>query len=37
MYQKISMGGYDEYDLPPGIPHEHFQPFNNYEDRKSVV
>jgi|SRR5580704_563245 iron complex outermembrane recepter protein len=31
MYQKISMGGYDEYDLPPGIPNEHFQPFNNYE------
>ncbi len=31
MYQKISMGGYDEYDLPPGIPDEHFQPFNNDE------
>ena len=31
MYQKISMGGYDEYDLPPGSPDEHFQPFNNNE------
>lgn len=31
MYQKISKGDYDEYDLPPGIPDEHFQPFNNYE------
>jgi iron complex outermembrane receptor protein len=31
MYQKISMGDYDEYDLPPGIPDEHFQPFNNDE------
>lgn len=28
MYQRIEMGDYDEYDLPPGIPDEHFQPFN---------
>jgi iron complex outermembrane recepter protein len=31
MYQKISKGDYDEYDLPPGLADEHFQPFNNYE------
>ena len=31
MYQKITKGDYDEYDLPPGIPDEHYQPFNNYE------
>jgi iron complex outermembrane receptor protein len=31
MYQKISMGGYDEYDLPPGNPEAHYQPFNNFE------
>jgi iron complex outermembrane recepter protein len=31
MYQKISMGGYDEYDLPPGNPDAHYQPFNNFE------
>jgi iron complex outermembrane recepter protein len=31
MYQKISMGGYDEYDLPPGNPQAHYQPFNNFE------
>jgi iron complex outermembrane recepter protein len=28
MYQKIDMGDYDEYDLPPGIPDARFQPFN---------
>jgi len=28
MYQKIDMGGYSQYDLPPGIPDAHFQPFN---------
>jgi iron complex outermembrane recepter protein len=31
MYQKITMGGYNEYDLPPGDPTAHYQPFNNYE------
>jgi iron complex outermembrane recepter protein len=31
MYQKISMGGYDEYDVPPGNPAAHYQPFNNFE------
>jgi iron complex outermembrane receptor protein len=31
MYQRITMGDYDEYDLPPGIPNEHFQPFNLFE------
>jgi outer membrane receptor protein involved in Fe transport len=31
MYQNITKGDYDEYDLPPGVPDEHFQPFNNYE------
>jgi iron complex outermembrane recepter protein len=28
MYQNIFMNDYDEYDLPPGIPDAHFQPFN---------
>ena len=31
LYQKITMGDYNEYDLPPGMPDAHFQPFNNYE------
>jgi len=31
LYQKISMGDYNEYDLPPGIPDDHFEPFNLYE------
>jgi iron complex outermembrane recepter protein len=31
MYQKINMGDYDEYDLPPGIPDDRFQPYNNFE------
>jgi len=31
MYQKITAGGYNEYDLPPGIPSAHYQPFNNFE------
>jgi iron complex outermembrane recepter protein len=31
MYQRITMGGYDEYDLPPGNPTAHYQPFNNFE------
>jgi iron complex outermembrane receptor protein len=31
MYQKITKGGYDEYDLPPGNPDAHYQPFNNFE------
>ncbi len=28
MYQKIEMGGYSQYDLPPGIPDAHYEPFN---------
>jgi outer membrane receptor protein involved in Fe transport len=28
MYQKIEMGGYSQYDLPPGITDAHYQPFN---------
>ncbi|HTY48483.1 MAG TPA: TonB-dependent receptor [Steroidobacteraceae bacterium] len=28
MYQKIDMGDYSEYDLPPGIADAHYQPFN---------
>ena len=28
MYQKIDMGGYSQYDLPPGVPDAHYQPFN---------
>jgi iron complex outermembrane recepter protein len=31
MYQKINAGGYNEYDLPPGNPTAHYQPFNNDE------
>jgi iron complex outermembrane receptor protein len=31
MYQKITMGGYNEYDLPPGDPTAHYQPFNDFE------
>jgi iron complex outermembrane receptor protein len=31
MYQKITLGGYDEYDLPPGLPGYHFQPNNAKE------
>ena len=26
IYQKITMGDYDEYDLPPGIPSNRYQP-----------
>jgi iron complex outermembrane recepter protein len=28
MYQKITMGGYNEYDIPPGNPDARYQPFN---------
>jgi len=31
LYQKINAGGYNEYDLPPGDPTAHYQPFNNDE------
>jgi outer membrane receptor protein involved in Fe transport len=31
IYQKINMGGYDEYDAPPGLPGYHFQPNNAQE------
>jgi iron complex outermembrane recepter protein len=31
MYQKLDMGDYSEYDLPPGNPDERFQPFNSGE------
>ncbi len=31
IYQKISMGDYDEYDLPPGIPDNRYQPNNDNE------
>jgi iron complex outermembrane recepter protein len=31
IYQKISMGDYDEYDLPPGIPDARYQPNNDSE------
>ena len=31
LYQKITMGDYSEYDLPPGITDAHYQPFNAYE------
>jgi iron complex outermembrane recepter protein len=31
IYQKITMGDYDEYDLPPGIPSNHYQPNNASE------
>jgi len=28
MYQKLDMGDYSQYDLPPGIPDARYQPFN---------
>jgi iron complex outermembrane receptor protein len=31
LYQKITAGDYNEYDLPPGMPNAHYQPFNNFE------
>jgi iron complex outermembrane recepter protein len=31
LYQKINMGDYNEYDLPPGIPNARYQPYNNFE------
>jgi len=31
IYQKITMGDYDEYDLPPGITNARFQPNNDSE------
>ena len=31
IYQKITMGDYDEYDLPPGIPTNRYQPNNDNE------
>lgn len=31
MYQKITMGGYSEYDSPPGITDARYQPFNTSE------
>jgi len=31
IYQKITMGDYDEYDLPPGIPSNRYQSDNNNE------
>ena len=31
MYQRINMGGYNEYDSPPGITNARYQPFNNFE------
>ncbi len=31
IYQAIKLGGYDEYDLPPGLPGYHFQPNNASE------
>jgi len=31
MYQKINMGDYDEFDLPPGIPDARYQPFDQGE------
>ena len=31
IYQKITMGGYDEYDLPPGVPNARYQPSNANE------
>ena len=31
IYQKITMGDYDEYDLPPGIPGNRYQSNNNNE------
>ena len=34
IYQKITLGDYDEYDLPPGIPENRYQPNNNSEPIK---
>jgi iron complex outermembrane recepter protein len=31
MYQKIDMGDYSQFDLPPGIPNARYQPFNQDE------
>jgi outer membrane receptor protein involved in Fe transport len=31
IYQKITVGGYDEYDLPPGNPSARYQPSNANE------
>ena len=31
IYQRIQMGGYNEYDLPPGITNAHYQVFNDGE------
>jgi outer membrane receptor protein involved in Fe transport len=31
MYQKIDMGDYSQFDLPPGIPDARYQPFNQDE------
>jgi outer membrane receptor protein involved in Fe transport len=31
LYQRITMGDYDEYDLPPGNPSARYQPNNNGE------
>ena len=28
MYQKLDMGDYSQFDLPPGIPNARYQPFN---------
>ena len=28
MYQKLDMGDYSQYDLPPGVPDARYQPFN---------
>ena len=36
IYQQITMGGYDEYDLPPGLPGYHFQPNNASEPIKDT-
>jgi iron complex outermembrane recepter protein len=31
MFQKIEMGDYSQFDLPPGIPNARYQPFNQDE------
>ncbi len=31
MYQKLDLGDYNQYDLPPGIPNARYQPFNQGE------
>jgi outer membrane receptor protein involved in Fe transport len=36
MYQKITMGDYDEYDLPPGNPSAHYEPSNAGEPISDV-